>query len=423
ENDKLMLFCRTESGVQYFSFSEDQGKFWSQIESGNIKSPLSPASIERIPETGDLLLLWNNNYKQGRDGGKRTPYSLAISRDEGKSWQKIKTIESDPAGWYCYTAIEFTDNHVLLGHCAGDTRTNNGLSTTHITRLSLDWIYQDVTSDPRVKSDSEGTVKLDCEDKDAQIRYTLDGTLPTQETGFIYQKPLVVTRMTPLHMQAFAKGKTPSKIVSTQIGSGIYQSAQKLSFEPEEGLVYNFYKGEINQTGKIKELPVVESGVIPQFSISKSSEKENFAFTFDAYIKIPKDGLYTFYLKSNDGSVMYLNDRKLIDNDGAHGVYEKMASTSLRAGMHKIGVNYFQLGGGSLLNVSWQGPGTLKQEIGAEFLFHEDQGFYDAVSWLEKEAHRIIRASMRTMNDGTAAFPPQVGIGYEAFWLRDYAYT
>ena len=47
----------------------------------------------------------------------------------------------------------------------------------------------------------------------------------------------------------------------------------------------------------------------------------------------------------------------------------------------------------------------------------------DAVSWLEKESHRIIRASRRTMKDGTAAFPPQVGIGYEAFWLRDYVYT
>ena len=46
-----------------------------------------------------------------------------------------------------------------------------------------------------------------------------------------------------------------------------------------------------------------------------------------------------------------------------------------------------------------------------------------AVSWLEKESHRIIRASERTMKDGTAVFPPQVGIGYEAFWLRDYAYT
>jgi hypothetical protein len=47
----------------------------------------------------------------------------------------------------------------------------------------------------------------------------------------------------------------------------------------------------------------------------------------------------------------------------------------------------------------------------------------DAVRWLEGESHRLIRASARTMRDGTAAFPPQVGIGYEAFWLRDFAYT
>jgi len=47
----------------------------------------------------------------------------------------------------------------------------------------------------------------------------------------------------------------------------------------------------------------------------------------------------------------------------------------------------------------------------------------EAVSWLEKESYRIIRASRREMKDGTAAFPPQVGIHYEAFWLRDYEYT
>jgi len=47
----------------------------------------------------------------------------------------------------------------------------------------------------------------------------------------------------------------------------------------------------------------------------------------------------------------------------------------------------------------------------------------EALAWLEQEADRIIRASVRTMQDGTAAFPPQVGIGYEAFWLRDYAYA
>lgn len=47
----------------------------------------------------------------------------------------------------------------------------------------------------------------------------------------------------------------------------------------------------------------------------------------------------------------------------------------------------------------------------------------EAVAWLEREADRLVRGSRRTMKDGTAAFPPQVGIGYEAFWLRDYEYT
>ncbi|MBN1845060.1 MAG: hypothetical protein JW810_05215 [Sedimentisphaerales bacterium] len=47
----------------------------------------------------------------------------------------------------------------------------------------------------------------------------------------------------------------------------------------------------------------------------------------------------------------------------------------------------------------------------------------EAVEWLNHESHRLIRASRRTMSDGTVAFPPQVGIGYEAFWLRDFVYT
>ena len=45
------------------------------------------------------------------------------------------------------------------------------------------------------------------------------------------------------------------------------------------------------------------------------------------------------------------------------------------------------------------------------------------ISWLESESVRMIRASARKMNNGMTAFPPQTGSGYEAFWLRDYAYT
>jgi hypothetical protein len=343
---------------------------WTPIAPGNIKSPLSPASIERIPSTGDLLLVWNNNYKPGRDGGKRTPYNLAISKDEGKTWIKTKSIESDPSGWYCYTAIDFVDDYVLLGHCAGNTRINNGLATTHITRLSLDWIYSEATADPMIESDSQGIVELSCKDQEAQIRYTLDGTLPSLHTGKVYQNLIEVTRITPLHMQAFRAGKTPSQIVSTQIGSDVYQQSTNLSGKPVQGLRYQYYESEFRRTTTIVESPVIEEGVTPTLSLEKSRQVNNFAFLYDGYILIPKDGLYTLYLESNDGSVLFLDDYLLIDNDGQHGTNEEQTSISLREGMHKIAVRYFQAGGGSTFHVSWKGPEIAKQEIQAAFLYH-----------------------------------------------------
>ena len=46
----------------------------------------------------------------------------------------------------------------------------------------------------------------------------------------------------------------------------------------------------------------------------------------------------------------------------------------------------------------------------------------EAVAWIEQSSTTMIHDSRREMPNGTAAFPPQVGIGYEAFWLRDYEY-
>jgi len=370
KNGKIMMFCRTNSGVQYISYSDDRGETWSSIEAGNIKSPLSPASVERIPKTGDLLLVWNNNYVPERDGGKRTPFNLAISKDDGVSWQKVKSIESDPKGWYCYTAIEFVDNHILLGHCAGNTRLGNGLASTQITRLSLDWIYLDATADPGVEKDSMGTVTLTCPDKDAKIIYTLDGSLPIPETGNLYQQPIVVNKLTTLYMQAFLPGKTYSQIVTAQIGNDVFQLPQKTFGNLHEGLIYKYYECEINSTDDIGKNQAIESGVISRFSIDRSHRSNNFAFRFEGYINIPEDDLYTFYLESNDGSVMYLNDLKLIENDGPHGAFEESASISLRAGMHKVAVSYFQLGGEKVLKLYWNGQDFEKTEIPSNILFH-----------------------------------------------------
>jgi hypothetical protein len=46
----------------------------------------------------------------------------------------------------------------------------------------------------------------------------------------------------------------------------------------------------------------------------------------------------------------------------------------------------------------------------------------EAQAWLKVASCELIRGSRRPMPNGMSAFCPQAGSGYEAFWLRDYAY-
>lgn len=142
KDGKLLMLCRTDQGSQYVSFSKDSGDTWSAAQPSDLQSPVSPVSIKRIPKTGDLLLVWNDHRQidEARKG-KRTPLTVAISKDEGKTWEKVKTLEDDPDGWYCYTAIAFVGDQVLLGHCAGDKAVGR-LNRTQITRFDLDWLYR-----------------------------------------------------------------------------------------------------------------------------------------------------------------------------------------------------------------------------------------------------------------------------------------
>lgn len=142
KDGKLMMLCRTDQGCQYRSYSVDGGDTWSPAEPSDLKSPVSPASVKRIPKTGDLLLVWNDHRAiDAARRGKRTPLTVALSRDEGKTWEKVKTLEDDPAGWYCYTAIAFVGERVLLVYCAGDEKIGR-LSRTEITPFGLDWLYR-----------------------------------------------------------------------------------------------------------------------------------------------------------------------------------------------------------------------------------------------------------------------------------------
>jgi sialidase-1 len=150
KDGRLMMFCRTHIGYAYISFSGDQGETWSlDRPMPGVLAALAAPAIKRIPKTGDLLMVWDDHSMVTTTNhpfyGKRTPYTVAISRDEGRTWEKVKNIEDDPNGWYCYTAMDFVGDHVLLAHCAGQrdlTKNLSGLETIQMTRFSVDWLYK-----------------------------------------------------------------------------------------------------------------------------------------------------------------------------------------------------------------------------------------------------------------------------------------
>lgn len=143
KDGRLLMFMRTGMGSQYFSYSSDGGDTWGAVEPSTLLSPLSPASIERIPKTGDLIAVWNDHSNVSAEirNRRRTPLTVAVSRDDGRTWEKAKNLMDDPAGWYCYTAVEFVGNRVLLGYNAGGAGFAN-LSRSVMTHFSLDWLYR-----------------------------------------------------------------------------------------------------------------------------------------------------------------------------------------------------------------------------------------------------------------------------------------
>jgi len=99
-----------------------------------------------------------------------------------------------------------------------------------------------------------------------------------------------------------------------------------------------------------------------------SSMADTFASRHTGQIRIATAGRYTFYLNSDDGSKLWLDDTLLINNDGLHEMVEKSGTMTLTAGVHALRVEFFENEGTAGLVMSWAGPGIAKQVVPANVL-------------------------------------------------------
>jgi hypothetical protein len=99
--------------------------------------------------------------------------------------------------------------------------------------------------------------------------------------------------------------------------------------------------------------------------------EDHYYIRWTGIIRIPKDGKYTFYTESDDGSRLYIAGKQVVDNGGLHAMEEKEGSVELKAGDVEIKIDMFENEGEAGCKASWSGPGVDKQIIPATALFHK----------------------------------------------------
>ncbi len=91
----IMMFLRNSSGRIWQSISRDGGARWGRPTATELATSGSPICLKRIPNSSDIMCIWNQCSKQEIEWGfVRDRLSCAISSDDGKTWGHFKNLES-----------------------------------------------------------------------------------------------------------------------------------------------------------------------------------------------------------------------------------------------------------------------------------------------------------------------------------------
>lgn len=210
--------------------------------------------------------------------------------------------------------------------------------------------------------DNETTVVINNPNSSGAVYYTTDGSIPSKNANK-YTEPFKITKNTVIKSAVFKDGK-----IKSLVSEGYYRIKEK---EVAELIDYSVY-----YLDNLTDLPNVEN-LIPDFK-GKSFEitsdevrmaiKSNTVVTFATKIKIEKEDTYTFYLRSDDGSKLWVDNKLVTNNDGDHGVKEKSGKVLLKPGTYSLKVGWFNGGGSGWLDVFYKSNSIPKQIIPSTIL-------------------------------------------------------
>ena len=199
-----------------------------------------------------------------------------------------------------------------------------------------------------------------------EIRYTADGTIPDL-TSTLYEGPVAVMSTTTFNIASFRKGQRVN-VYEAKFEQQTYRKPESVSTAP--GLTLKRYEGNFYKVADMDQQKPVSTTIATTVGVEVAAKEDNFGLWYSGYFEAPQDGVYTFYLSSDDGSTLEIGDQLVIDNDGRHGARELRRQIALAKGKHPINIRFFEAGGDESLR--WQyhlkGKPTQKADIPAKLL-------------------------------------------------------
>jgi sialate O-acetylesterase len=193
------------------------------------------------------------------------------------------------------------------------------------------------------------------------IRYTLDGSMPDEKSE-TYSGPITLKDTATVSARLFGDDGRASIVASAK-----YSRIEPVIWEGKkliEGVRYRLYEGDWTALPDYEKLNPVEEGELDAMSLAPAGTRFTYGMRFNAFLDVPQDGEYTFYLTSDDGSKLLIDGKAIVDNDGIHPPTElRGEKVRLTRGKHSLEINYFQRGGQAVVALAWDGPDLPKQPV------------------------------------------------------------
>ncbi|MFS2186338.1 family 20 glycosylhydrolase [Mucilaginibacter sp. Mucisp84] len=193
------------------------------------------------------------------------------------------------------------------------------------------------------------------------IRYTTDGTLPNTKSP-VLPSPLTISKSELVRVSAFTPAGTRGDVYNLNYTQQQMLGPVKIA-PPKPGLTATYYKAFFKKTALMQDAKVDSTFTTDKIEVPATVKAPSFGITYKGYIDVPTDGIYSFYLTCDDGGVLYIGDKTVVDNDGNHSAQERSGQVALKMGAHPFKLDFIEGGGGFKLLLKYSVNGSAPQDV------------------------------------------------------------